>query len=115
MQAICDFVHQHIEFGYPHARHTRTAMEAHTEGRGVCRDYAHLAIALCRSMNIPARYCTGYLGDVGTEHPTGRWISRPGSRPLSETAGTPSMRADRTTQLPGAGAGPLSVDSASAQ
>ena len=54
VQAICDFVHRHIEFGYPHARPTRTAMEAHAEGRGVCRDYAHLAITLCRAMNIPA-------------------------------------------------------------
>jgi transglutaminase-like putative cysteine protease len=65
VQAICDFVHQHIEFGYHHARATRTALEAYNEGRGVCRDYAHLAIALCRCMNIPARYCTGYLGDIG--------------------------------------------------
>jgi len=71
VQAICDFVHRHIEFGYPHARNTRTAMEAYTEGHGVCRDYAHLAITLCRCMNIPARYCTGYLGDVGTEPPYG--------------------------------------------
>ena len=59
VQAICDFVHNHIEFGYPHAHPTRTAMQAHAERRGVCRDYAHLAIALCRCMNIPARYCTG--------------------------------------------------------
>ncbi|MDR7306116.1 transglutaminase family protein [Rhodoferax saidenbachensis] len=64
VQAICDFVHQHIEFGYHHARRTRTALEAYREGQGVCRDYAHLAIALCRCMNIPARYCTGYLGDI---------------------------------------------------
>ena len=64
VQAICDYVHQHIEFGYQHARRTRTAWEAHTERRGVCRDYAHLAIAFCRCMNIPARYCTGYLGDI---------------------------------------------------
>lgn len=64
VQAICDFVHQRIEFGYHHARRTRTAWEAFNEGRGVCRDYAHLAIALCRCMNIPARYCTGYLGDI---------------------------------------------------
>ena len=71
VQAICDFVHNHIEFGYAHARRTRTAMEAHSERRGVCRDYAHLAIALCRCMNIPARYCTGYLGDVGTPPPYG--------------------------------------------
>ena len=71
VQAICDFVHQHIEFGYQHARRTRTAWESYNEGRGVCRDYAHLAIALCRCMNIPARYCTGYLGDYGTQPPYG--------------------------------------------
>ena len=71
VQAICDFVHHHIEFGYAHARRTRTAWEAWQEGRGVCRDYAHLAVTLCRCMNIPARYCTGYLGDVGTEPPYG--------------------------------------------
>ena len=65
VQAICDFVHRHIEFGYHHARRTRTAWEAYQEGQGVCRDYAHLAIALCRCMNIPARYCTGYMGDIG--------------------------------------------------
>jgi transglutaminase-like putative cysteine protease len=71
VQAVCDYVHQHIEFGYPHARATRTAFEAYHEGRGVCRDYAHLAVALCRCLNIPARYCTGYLGDIGTEPPYG--------------------------------------------
>jgi transglutaminase-like putative cysteine protease len=65
VQAIVDFVHDHVEFGYEHARATRTAREAHLEGRGVCRDFAHLAIALCRCMNIPARYATGYLGDIG--------------------------------------------------
>jgi transglutaminase-like putative cysteine protease len=61
VQAICDFVHNHISFGYEHARDTRTAWEAFNERRGVCRDFAHLAIAFCRCMNIPARYCTGYL------------------------------------------------------
>jgi transglutaminase-like putative cysteine protease len=71
VQAICDFVNQRIEFGYQHARRTRTAWEAYSEGRGVCRDYAHLAIALCRCMNIPARYCTGYLGDMGAPPPYG--------------------------------------------
>jgi transglutaminase-like putative cysteine protease len=71
VQAICDFVNGHIQFGYQHARRTRTAWEAYNEGIGVCRDYAHLAIALCRCMNIPARYCTGYLGDYGTEPPYG--------------------------------------------
>jgi transglutaminase-like putative cysteine protease len=71
VQAICDFVHKHIEFGYHNARRTRTALEAYNEGVGVCRDYAHLAITLCRCMNIPARYCTGYLGDYGTPPPWG--------------------------------------------
>ncbi|HXA35273.1 MAG TPA: transglutaminase family protein [Steroidobacteraceae bacterium] len=65
VQAICDFVHQHIAFDYQSARPTKTAWETYSERRGVCRDYAHLAIALCRSLNIPARYCTGYLGDIG--------------------------------------------------
>ena len=71
VQAVCDFVHHHIEFGYHHARRTRTAWEAYNEGKGVCRDYAHLAIALCRCLNIPARYCSGYLGDYATEPPWG--------------------------------------------
>ncbi|MGA8707097.1 MAG: transglutaminase family protein [Steroidobacteraceae bacterium] len=65
VQSVCDFVHQHLQFGYPYARATRTAFEAFNEGRGVCRDFAHLAITLCRCLNIPARYCTGYLGDIG--------------------------------------------------
>ncbi len=65
VEAICDYVHRHLCFGYEHARATRTAMEAHRERLGVCRDFAHLAITLCRCMNIPARYCTGYLGDIG--------------------------------------------------
>jgi transglutaminase-like putative cysteine protease len=65
VQAICDFVHNHIKFGYAHARADRTASDAHRERVGVCRDFAHLAITLCRCMNIPARYCTGYLGDIG--------------------------------------------------
>jgi transglutaminase-like putative cysteine protease len=65
VQAICDYVHHRITFGYQHARPTRTASEGHAEQRGVCRDFAHLAITLCRCMNIPARYCTGYLGDIG--------------------------------------------------
>jgi transglutaminase-like putative cysteine protease len=69
VQQICDFVHRRISFGYEYARVTRTASEAYSEGQGVCRDYAHMAIAFCRAMNIPARYCTGYLGDVGTPPP----------------------------------------------
>lgn len=65
VQAICDFVHSHLRFDYLQARANRTALEAYREGTGVCRDYMHLAITLCRIMNIPARYCTGYLGDIG--------------------------------------------------
>jgi len=65
VQAICDHVHGTIEFGYAHADATLGAWRALHEGRGVCRDFAHAAVALCRCMNIPARYCTGYLGDIG--------------------------------------------------
>jgi len=65
VQAICDFVHNHVTFGYEFASPTKTAWEVFADGRGVCRDFAHLAIALCRCLNIPARYCTGYLGDIG--------------------------------------------------
>ncbi|MEO1205689.1 MAG: transglutaminase family protein [Pseudomonadota bacterium] len=89
VRAICDFVHEHIAFDYLQARPTRTAAEAYEEGVGVCRDYAHLAVAFCRALNIPARYCTGYLSDVGTPKPyppgdfaawfeaylDGRWIT----------------------------------------
>jgi transglutaminase-like putative cysteine protease len=71
IEAICDYVHRHIVFSYQDARSTRTAWEAFHERRGVCRDYAHLAIAFCRCLNIPARYCTGYLGDVGIPPPHG--------------------------------------------
>ena len=65
VQAIVDYVRDRITFGYEHARATRTAYEGFMERRGVCRDFAHLAVTLCRCMNIPARYCTGYLGDIG--------------------------------------------------
>lgn len=65
VQAICDFVHNHIVFDYQRADATRTAFDGYTDRTGVCRDFAHLAITLCRCMNIPARYCTGYLGDIG--------------------------------------------------
>lgn len=65
VQAICDFVHGHLTFGYQHAHPGKTAFDAYRERRGVCRDFAHLAIVLCRCMNIPARYVTGYLGDIG--------------------------------------------------
>ena len=65
VQAICDYAHRRIRFDYQKARPTKTAWDAYMEQEGVCRDYAHLAVALCRCMNIPARYCTGYLGDIG--------------------------------------------------
>ncbi|MGB9163483.1 MAG: transglutaminase family protein, partial [Rhodomicrobium sp.] len=69
VQAICDFVHNHLAFGYKHARPTRKAAEAYAERRGVCRDFAHLAITFCRCLNIPARYCTGYISDIGIPPP----------------------------------------------
>lgn len=73
VQAICDFVHHHVRFDYMQAKATRTASQTMTERQGVCRDFTHLAIALCRCMNIPARYCTGYLSDIGDPlpHPAG--------------------------------------------
>lgn len=69
VQDVCEFVHRHVRFGYEHSRATRTAVETLNEGIGVCRDYTHLAIALCRCLNIPARYCTGYVSDIGQPPP----------------------------------------------
>ena len=65
VQAIVDFVHNHVTFGYQHAHHMKSAHDVYEQGTGVCRDFAHLALTFCRCMNIPARYCTGYLGDIG--------------------------------------------------
>lgn len=65
VQAVCDWVHDHLNFDYQKARSTRTAFQAWEEKTGVCRDFTHLAITLCRCLNIPARYATGYLGDIG--------------------------------------------------
>jgi transglutaminase-like putative cysteine protease len=65
VQAVCDWVHNHIAFDYQQARPTKTALDVHGEKVGVCRDYQHLAITFCRALNIPARYATGYLGDIG--------------------------------------------------
>ncbi len=65
VQAICDWVHQKVTFGYAFARPTKTALDVYTERLGVCRDFQHLAITFCRCLNIPARYVTGYLGDIG--------------------------------------------------
>ncbi len=69
VQAICDYVHNHIAFNYNNASSTRSAADVFKDRTGVCRDFAHLAIAFCRCLNIPARYCTGYLSDVGTPPP----------------------------------------------
>ncbi len=69
VQAVCNFVHNHIKFSYAEARPTRTAAEAYSERVGVCRDFAHLAVAFCRCLNIPARYCTGYVSDIGLPPP----------------------------------------------
>ena len=69
VQAICGWVNWKVEFGYQFARPTKTALDVYTERRGVCRDFQHLAITFCRAMNIPARYATGYLGDIGVTLP----------------------------------------------
>jgi transglutaminase-like putative cysteine protease len=65
VQAICDFVNQHVNFGYQYAHFTKTAYQTYLQRQGVCRDFAHLAISFCRCLNIPARYCSSYLGDIG--------------------------------------------------
>jgi len=65
VQAVCDWIHTRVVFGYQHARPTKTALDVYTERFGVCRDFQHLAVTMCRALNIPARYATGYLGDIG--------------------------------------------------
>lgn len=65
VQAICDWIHSNIRYGYEYARPTKTAYEVYNERAGVCRDFTHIAITFCRCLNIPARYATGYLGDIG--------------------------------------------------
>lgn len=69
VQAVCDFVHGHIAFGYGYSNVDRTAADALAVGRGVCRDFAHLSVAFCRALNIPTRYCTGYLSFIGEPEP----------------------------------------------
>ena len=93
VQTICDFVHRHIAFGYEHARSTMTSWDVFNEGKGVCRDYAHLAITFCRCMNIPARYAPVILETLGFRRPMARWISPAGSRLIWAGGGTPSTRA----------------------
>jgi len=65
VQAVCDWVHSKVSFGYQYARPTKSALDVFTERFGVCRDFQHLAVTMCRALNIPARYATGYLGDIG--------------------------------------------------
>jgi transglutaminase-like putative cysteine protease len=65
VQAVCDWVQANVEFGYAFASPTKTALDLYSDRRGVCRDFQHLAITFCRCLNIPARYATGYLGDIG--------------------------------------------------
>ena len=65
VQAVCDWVYEKVAFGYQFANSTKTALDVYTERRGVCRDFQHLAVTMCRALNIPARYATGYLGDIG--------------------------------------------------
>jgi len=65
VMAICEYVHGRITFGYKHAHHMKSAYDAHEQQSGVCRDFAHLALTFCRCLGIPARYCTGYMGDIG--------------------------------------------------
>ena len=86
VQAICDWVHNHIAFDYQQARPTKTALDVYDEKVGVCRDYQHLAITFCRALNIPARYATGYLETSGCPFAC-RWISAPGSRCTSMIGG----------------------------
>lgn len=101
VQAICDWVHEHVRFDYAQARATRTAAETLREGVGVCRDYTHLAVALCRAMNIPTRYCMGYVSDIGQPRPILPWISPLGWRCFSKGNGGCSTRATTSPSLAG--------------
>jgi transglutaminase-like putative cysteine protease len=69
VQAICDFVHDHVTFGYGTSTPSTTALDVYESGNGVCRDYAHLAISFCRALNIPARYSFGYMPDIDVPPP----------------------------------------------
>lgn len=67
VQAICDHVSKHLEFRYGSSTARSTATDVNTSGLGVCRDFTHLAISFCRSLNIPARYVFGYLPDIDVD------------------------------------------------
>lgn len=69
VQAICDYVHNHVRFDYMAADATQTALQTWERRTGVCRDFTHLAVALCRALNLPTRYCTGYVSDIGVPLP----------------------------------------------
>jgi transglutaminase-like putative cysteine protease len=71
VQAICDYVHDHVQFDYMKADATQTALQTWDRRTGVCRDFTHLAVALCRALNLPTRYCTGYVSDIGVPPPNG--------------------------------------------
>ncbi len=87
VRAICDFVNAHLSFSYGYARSTRTALEAYNERVGVCRDFAHLVITLCRALNIPARYANGFMGDIGVPADPSRWITMPGLKSIWTASG----------------------------
>ena len=97
VQAVCDWVHSRVTFGYQHARPTKTALDVYTERVGVCRDFQHLAVTLCRALNIPARYVTGYLGDIGVP---GRSVAHGFQRVVSGLSRRPLVDLRRPPQLP---------------
>ena len=101
VQHIVEAVHNHLTFGYGTSSPTLTALEAYETAKGVCRDFAHVAIRFCRALNIPARYVFGYLPDIEVPAPTRRWTSAPGWRCGSTVSGTPSTRATTSTARAG--------------
>ncbi len=100
VQAIVDYVHNHIRFDYQRADATRSALDGFNQREGVCRDFAHLAVTFCRCMNIPARYCTAISAISACRRCPTRWISRPGSRSISVGAGTRSTPATTPADRP---------------
>lgn len=68
VQAICDWAHTNIEYGYGNSISTTSGYDAYQQRRGVCRDFAHIAVMFCRAMNIPARYVCGYLPDIAVPY-----------------------------------------------
>ena len=101
VQAIVDFVHEHIVFGYEHARPTKTAWEAYHERCGVCRDFTHLAVTLCRCMNSPRDIAPDTSAISASRRTLRRWISAPGLKSISALAGTPSTRGTINRELAG--------------